>query len=139
MSWGGWWWGGLGMPSARDGATINSSRNGTTNELVPLPLWRLFCSQRARERLLAEMIKRNALCTRCHLVCRSDELVDGVCSGGVGCSDDVDVGLLALDPLTREFDTRKLMHELWQSFASRSVREMGTPDPPAAKEGEGPW
>ena len=118
---------------------IGRDGRGESGMVVMGDVFRLFCSQRARERLLAEMIKRNALCTRCHLVCRSDELVDGVCSGGVGCSDDVDVGLLALDPLTREFDTRKLMHELWQSFASRSVREMGTPDPPAAKEGEGPW
>lgn len=105
----------------RDGRTTNSLL--LTNDATGV-----YCTPRAREMMLSEMERVGAICKRCHLIARSDELVDGKCGPQLGCTADVDVELLdaGAGPAAS-----KLFHDLWATFirsVPRDVEETG-PEP----------
>ena len=105
----------------RDGMFVMSKLRVDASESLVL-------SPRAREYILAEMMKRDVLCKRCHLICRSNEIVNGLCSG-VGCDIDVDRDVLALTGQEQLNALSKISKDVWRSIAVALPRNPDDIDP----------
>lgn len=121
-------------------AIIDRGGQGESAIVVFGETHRLFCTPRARERILVEMVKLGAICTRCSLVCRSDELTtDHVCADGVGCNGDIDSGLFRMPPDERSAAINVLLTTLWREFARRVPKSVADLDAPPTGMESGKW
>ena len=107
-------------------------RNGQLLSSFPVveDATRLFCTGRARAKLVAFIVSKDGLCKRCMLACRSDELANGICAPGIGCAADVDGNVFAgISPEAIQENFRGLMSRVWGSFLSSLPRGIGKDDP----------
>ena len=102
----------------------------------------LLCSPRARTELLKRMGELNSICSNCRVVVRSDELTDGMCKEGIGCTVDVDRHLLDAPIQGREreawMELESLPNILWETFTDKIPRR-GDAFGLNTNEGEGQW
>jgi hypothetical protein len=115
------------IPITRDGSVL--APGVILDGVTPL-----MATPRARGQIIVEMKELGAMCKACHVIARSDELTDGLCSAGVGCDGDVDRDMIRDTDLERRHDAlEKLSSDVINSFI-KTPRNI----PPPAKEGE-PW
>ena len=96
----------------------------------------IYMTPKARVLLLNMLRNRNAFCKRCTLVALKEELADGICKPGVGCSGDVDDVYLALEEGPEKSQRLAwLQQKLWQTFV-RTLPRTPDADPPTLPDGE---
>lgn len=118
---------------------VTVSREGHPEDvtLIPSHSSLLQVTRRARERIMSEMKQLGCVCSRCHVICRSDELSGGACSDGMGCSMDVDVEMMRPAESKEELRAQEVLpHRLFNVFIDTLPRRGERPDMPPA---EGPW
>lgn len=108
-------------------------RNGRLEEtLVYLDdATRIWCTKKAKLKLVDFLKSRDLLCHLCGIAARSDELVDGVCKTGVGCTADVDGASFKGRELnfTDETAVHSVFSKVWNTFLSTLPRDVGRDEP----------
>ena len=118
---------------------ITVTRDGQPEDvtLIPSHSFLLQVTRRAREKILEEMKRKGCVCSRCHVICRSDELSDGVCLVGSGCSVDVDVDMMHPAQSKEELHAQEILpHRLFNVFIDTLPRPGERPQMPPVG---GPW
>lgn len=98
----------------------------------------LIATPKARQRIVEEMERRGAICKRCRIISRTDELTDGFCNTGTGCSIDIDHELLNPPRNWSEMHAQEILpKQMWETFVDTLPRRGEHPDTPPPEEV--PW
>jgi hypothetical protein len=85
----------------------------------------VYTSIRARAEIYRQLHGMGTICGRCTLICRSDEIVNGVCADGVGCSADVDILEFYQSPEEPgvHMMAEEVPYAIWRSFVESVIRQ----------------
>lgn len=100
----------------------------------------LICTETAAVALRERLAAKDGQCKRCGVIARSEELVDGICNGGVGCSNDtILLNLVGMATSKRLTEIERLMNVAIDKIIARRASEVSeTPEedaPTAPEEG----
>ena len=98
----------------------------------------LFGTGKALEKIREAMLELGAVCLRCGIITRSEEMTNGVCNPGTGCWADVDSHLIG-PQLGEEAaaESQMLPLRLWKGFLDTLPRRGEYLDVPPDQEKQG--
>ncbi len=95
-------------------------------KLVPDHAAFVFATEAAMRRLIADLEKIGAMCKRCNLISRSDELgEDGTCRTGTGCDVDSNRNIfLMTDLFERQTAMAQVANDMWRSYIASMPKDL---------------